>query len=194
MPAEGFSSVGVKTTAKVSLVTYCKKHNIGVSEFIDGARIFFEKHNATPLDSIETLDTRLSKLNTSIVTNTNRQIAFVKKNEELYGRPTMELVRAIYDIVADGIIKKELISGPATPAKTEEPVTMPTPATGNSGIITDKDKEIFELKRAEKDLRTDIIHLISKMEFQTMTGGKKRIILDISQGEYDKYRNKYQRI
>ncbi|MBJ6367710.1 BfmA/BtgA family mobilization protein [Snuella sedimenti] len=180
----GYSGINFKKETAVRFRVFSKEISLSNTETMDAMLDFFEIHQLSPMDSI---DGSLSAVEIRIKRRINNAIAIIKSIEQSQTLPTVAMLQSLFeqqlehendnDCFDDDVefVEKKFEDIQAGEEKLIEETTVP--------------KIRYEcLEDKMSSLRKDFSYVLDKVKLVKSSFGKKRLRLELTEEELEKFK------
>ncbi|MDR0575551.1 MAG: hypothetical protein LBG96_16285 [Tannerella sp.] len=181
-----FKKINVWPQTKVKLETLAKSDNSSMAQYIEEVANFFKKTGISPRADYESSAKAFETIDRRVKTTSDRIIAFIQKQEKDFLLPVYDNISQLLELAAEGKVKQK-ISGAAA----DKSVKIPDVDTKDAAVVTQKDEEIFKLKKQNVELYDHIKELVSGLTENIDAFNNYTYSANITKSQFDEFRAKY---
>lgn len=181
-----FTKLNIWTQTKVKLERLAKADNSSMAQYIEEAANFFKKTGISPRAEYESSAKAFETIDRRVKTTTDRIIAFIQKQEKDFLLPILDYIHQLLELSAEGKVRQKIL-------KTEEKNAQNTTERETQGmpVFTQKDEEIFKLKKENTELRGHIKEFVFSLTEHIDTFNNYTYLAKITKSQFDEFRAKY---
>lgn len=181
-----FTKLNVWVQTKTKLERLAKTDNSSMAQYIEEVANFFKKTGISPRADYESSAKAFETIDRRVKTTSDRIIAFIQKQEKDFLLPIYDNISQLLELAAEGKVRQKISEVPA-----EKSVKMPDKDTKDAPVITQKDEEIFRLKKQNMELQGHIKELVSGLTENIDAFNNYTYTANITKSQFDEFRAKY---